>query len=79
MGQQKEGTDLVAAEPSAGGGGGVSLGKGAWDCDNNVEIPAEAEVGFIRSSSGFSANVHRLSSCSWLVQASLDLAQWCNA
>ena len=23
---------------------GVSLGKGAWDCDNNVEIPPEKEA-----------------------------------
>ena len=44
MGQQKESTDVVAAEPTAGGGGGVSLGKGAWDCDNTEEIPPEAEV-----------------------------------
>lgn len=48
MGQQKGNTDVVAAEPSAGGGGGISLGKGAWDCDNNVEIPPEAEVSSIR-------------------------------
>lgn len=25
-------------------GGGVSLGKGAWDCDTNTEIPPEKEV-----------------------------------
>mmetsp|Transcript_13951 Transcript_13951/g.16839 ORF Transcript_13951/g.16839 Transcript_13951/m.16839 type:complete len:155 (+) Transcript_13951:90-554(+) len=24
--------------------GGVSLGKGAWDCDNNCEIPPEKEA-----------------------------------
>ena len=36
-------TAVVAADAS-GGGGGVSLGKGAWDCDRNVEIPPEAEV-----------------------------------
>ena len=23
---------------------GVSLGKGAWDCDNNCEIPPEREA-----------------------------------
>lgn len=23
---------------------GVSLGKGAWDCDKNIEIPPEKEV-----------------------------------
>lgn len=62
MGQQKEGIDVVAAEPSAGGGGGVSLGKGAWDCDNNVEIPAETEVRFVRST--LVANISRLSMCS---------------
>jgi hypothetical protein len=34
------------AEPTPGGDatGGVSLGKGAWDCDNNCEIPPEKEV-----------------------------------
>ena len=26
------------------GEGGVSLGKGAWDCDLNCEIPPEKEV-----------------------------------
>jgi hypothetical protein len=31
----------AADAPSAG----VSLGKGAWDCDNNCEIPPEKEVG----------------------------------
>ncbi|KAK9807613.1 hypothetical protein WJX72_004150 [[Myrmecia] bisecta] len=31
-----------AATPS--GGGGVSLGKGAWDCDANREIPPEKEA-----------------------------------
>ena len=36
--------DAVASD-TAGGGGGISLGKGAWDCDRNVEIPPEAEVG----------------------------------
>lgn len=49
MGQTKENTDVVATEPSAGGGGGVSLGKGAWDCDSNVEIPPGAEVSLTRS------------------------------
>src|SRR5690348_14744037 len=33
------------AEPTPAGDAGVSLGKGAWDCDNNCEIPAEKEVG----------------------------------
>ena len=23
---------------------GISLGKGAWDCDKNIEIPPEKEV-----------------------------------
>lgn len=36
------------AEPDAAGllgaTSGVSLGKGAWDCDNNCEIPPEKEV-----------------------------------
>lgn len=26
------------------GGSGVSLGKGAWDADNNCVIPPESEV-----------------------------------
>lgn len=77
MGQQKDGTDVVAAEPSAGGGGGVSLGKGAWDCDNNVEMPAEAEVSFIQPS--LVADVNRLSVYSCSVHASLFLANLCNA
>ncbi len=34
----------VAAADASGGGGGVSLGKGAWECDRNVQIPPEAEV-----------------------------------
>ena len=34
----------ATATDMAGGGGGMSLGKGAWDCDRNVEIPPEAEV-----------------------------------
>ena len=29
---------------AASGGAGVSLGKGAWDCDNKCEIPPEKEV-----------------------------------
>lgn len=33
----------VAAE-NADAGGGVSLGKGAWDCDRNSRIPPEKEV-----------------------------------
>lgn len=49
MSRRYESKDVVAAEPSAGGGGGVSLGKGAWDCDNSVAIPPEAEVSFILS------------------------------
>ena len=50
MGQQKEDKDLIASGTAAGGaGGGVSLGKGAWDCDHNVEIPPEAEVGVHQS------------------------------
>jgi hypothetical protein len=32
------------AEPAAGADSGPSLGKGAWDCDNNREIPPEKEV-----------------------------------
>eukprot|EP00879_Flechtneria_rotunda_P005612 GHRR01005908.1.p1 GENE.GHRR01005908.1~~GHRR01005908.1.p1 ORF type:complete len:167 (+),score=52.41 GHRR01005908.1:99-599(+) len=38
------------AEPATGAdvtkemSGGVSLGKGAWDCDNNCEIPPEKEA-----------------------------------
>lgn len=45
MAQQKDTKDVAATDAAAGGGGGgVSLGKGAWDCDNNVAIPPEAEV-----------------------------------
>lgn len=29
---------------SGGGGGGLSLGKGAWDCDAKQEIPADKEA-----------------------------------
>ena len=43
MVQTKSAKDVVAQETAATGGG-VSLGKGAWDCDRNVEIPPEAEV-----------------------------------
>uniref|UniRef100_A0A383WL67 Ubiquitin-like domain-containing protein n=1 Tax=Tetradesmus obliquus TaxID=3088 RepID=A0A383WL67_TETOB len=32
------------AEPAAGADSGPSLGKGAWDCDNNREIPPEKEA-----------------------------------
>ncbi|GMH39419.1 hypothetical protein BSKO_07317 [Bryopsis sp. KO-2023] len=35
---------LVESSGGGGGGGGVSLGKGAWDCDNNCEIPPEKEA-----------------------------------
>ena len=45
MVQTKNGKDIVAGDAAgSAGGGGVSLGKGAWDCDKNVEIPPEAEV-----------------------------------
>ena len=45
MGKPQDINDVVVTDTTAGGsGGGVSLGKGAWDCDNNVEIPPEAEV-----------------------------------
>jgi len=43
MVQTQSKKDAVATD-TAGGGGGISLGKGAWDCDRNVEIPPEAEV-----------------------------------
>lgn len=35
---------LVEAAAAESGGGGVSLGKGAWDCDTNTAIPPEKEV-----------------------------------
>lgn len=35
---------IVAAGEEGGAGGGVSLGKGAWDCDTNSEIPPEKEA-----------------------------------
>ena len=45
MGKPQDSNDVVGTDTAAGGsGGGVSLGKGAWDCDKNVEIPPEAEV-----------------------------------
>lgn len=39
-------TSVVAADSGAqgGGGGAVSLGKGAWDCDTNSPIPPEKEA-----------------------------------
>lgn len=38
--------DAKAAQQAdaAAGGSGASLGKGAWDADNNCSIPPEAEV-----------------------------------
>lgn len=35
MSKPQDDKALVAGE-EAGGGGGVSLGKGAWDCDTNT-------------------------------------------
>ncbi len=44
MGKPNDNNEVVVTDTAAGGnGGGVSLGKGAWDCDNDVEIPPEAE------------------------------------
>lgn len=43
MFQTQSKKDAVATD-TAGGGGAISLGKGAWDCDRNVGIPPEAEV-----------------------------------
>ena len=40
---QEDAVLLEADEPSAQAGG-LSLGKGAWDCDRNCEIPAEKEA-----------------------------------
>lgn len=37
-------TEKALVESGGAGGGGISLGKGAWDCDNNCEIPPEKEV-----------------------------------
>ena len=34
----------IVAAGEDGGGAGVSLGKGAWDCDTNTEIPPEKEA-----------------------------------
>ena len=45
MSKQQDDKALVAGEEGGAGGGGVSLGKGAWDCDTNCEIPPEKEVG----------------------------------
>lgn len=39
-------TEKALVESGGGGGGGVSLGKGAWDCDDCCEIPPEKEVLF---------------------------------
>lgn len=41
---KREEKAIVAGEEAGGGGGGVSLGKGAWDCDSNSEIPPEKEA-----------------------------------
>lgn len=34
----------TAKDLVGGGGGAVSLGKGAWDCDKNCEIMPDKEV-----------------------------------
>ncbi|KAK9868786.1 hypothetical protein WJX84_008270 [Apatococcus fuscideae] len=36
--------DKALAGGEGAGGGSVALGKGAWDCDKNVEIPPEKEA-----------------------------------
>ena len=41
---QTQSKNYAVATDTAGGGGGISLDKGAWDCDWNVEIPPEAEI-----------------------------------
>ena len=46
----KGNAEEAALSAAAGGGdtgtagGGVSLGKGAWDCDEKCEIPADKEA-----------------------------------
>ncbi len=35
---------IAPATAGTGGGAAVSLGKGAWDCDANREIPPEKEA-----------------------------------
>ena len=44
MSDAKELGITPATAGTGGGGGSVSLGKGAWDCDANREIPPEKEV-----------------------------------
>ena len=44
MAPDKIGTSLLEAVGEATPQAGVSLGKGAWDCDLNCEIPPEKEV-----------------------------------
>lgn len=39
---------MAEAGGQQGDTGGVSLGKGAWDCDNNCEIPPEKEVSAVK-------------------------------
>ncbi len=43
MGDAKE-LGITPASAGTGTGGSVSLGKGAWDCDANREIPPEKEA-----------------------------------
>ena len=43
MVQTKDAKATPQADAGAGGSG-ASLGKGAWDADNNCVIPPEAEV-----------------------------------
>ena len=44
MSFEKDEPSLAEAAGEAAAQGGVSLGKGAWDCDRKREIPPEKEV-----------------------------------
>jgi hypothetical protein len=40
----EQNTEMAEPTQAAAETSGVALGKGAWDCDNNCEIPPEKEV-----------------------------------
>ncbi|KAL4432226.1 hypothetical protein ABPG77_005988 [Micractinium sp. CCAP 211/92] len=44
MAGKAAGNERALVAGSEAGGGGISLGKGAWDCDTNTEIPPEKEA-----------------------------------
>lgn len=42
-----ESNAIVESGANASAGGGISLGKGAWDCDAKCAIPPEKEVSLV--------------------------------